>query len=488
MNIEPLPRFRALFFQFSVVCFIFFCYNCFYIIYLGGTVLELSLLIAAVIIGLVLTVLAVVILASIKSSGKGSDTTEITKELAGQKTRLETVSRQIADEFERSRRESGQFQKDIREETAESLKNMGEKLNEMKIANIEHQRQLAEKVTDSLGTIHKNNLEQNERQSRIISEAIGKMQESNEKKLDQMRATVDEKLNETLTVRLGSSFKTVSDQLESVNKSLGEMKELSTGVTNNVTALNRVLTNVKARGTWAEVQLEGILDQTIPNMYERNFATRQNSNERVEFAIKIPSGPDNKEITYLPIDSKFPMEDYVRLCDAADKADAEALLAARKALEARILGEAKTEAKYINVPVTTPFAIMYLATEGLYAEIASSRTGLPERLQTELNIMIAGPTTITALLNSLSMGFKAVAINDKANEVRSLLAAAKVQYDKFGGLLDKAKKKIEEAGNSIGEAQDRNRLIQGKLKSVDKIEYGAADEILGISSGTEYAE
>ena len=452
---------------------------------------QVVLLAAVLIFVFIVSLLSVAIVIKLKSLRAGTDT-GVVKDIAEMKTqlallgsRLEAFGKQNADEFERSRRESGQFQKDIRNETAESLRIIGERLNEMKIENVEHQRQLTEKVTASLTAIHTTNAEQNERQSRMNNEAIGRLQESNEKKLDQMRATVDEKLNETLTTRLGSSFKTVSDQLESVNKSLGEMKELSTGVTNNVTSLNRVLTNVKARGTWAEVQLEGILDQTIPNMYERNFATRANSSERVEFAIKIPSGPDNKEITYLPIDSKLPMEDYIRLCAAADAADAEALQSARKALEARILNEAKAVTKYINVPVTTPFAIMYLATEGLYAEVASSRTGLPERLQNELNIMIAGPTTITALLNSLSMGFKAVAINDKANEVRSLLAAAKVQYDKFGGLLDKAKKKIDEAGSSIGEAQDRNRLIQNKLKTVDKIEYGEAADILGITAADD---
>lgn len=453
--------------------------------------MELALLLVVLAVSFFACVLSTLVLLKLRggiasgSMGEQKDIAQLKTQLSLLANGLNTINNRLADEFERSRRESGQFQKDIRSETSESLKDMGEKLNDMKIANVEYQRRLAEKVMGSLTAIHTTNMEQNERQSRIINEAIGKLQESNEKKLDQMRATVDEKLNETLTVRLGSSFKTVSDQLESVNKSLGEMKELSMGVTDNVTSLNRVLTNVKARGTWAEVQLESILDQTIPNMYERNFATRQNSGERVEFCIKIPSGPDNEEITYLPIDSKFPMEDFVRLCDAADKADATALIAARKALESRILTEARSIAKYINVPVTTPFAIMYLATEGLYAEIASSRTGLPERLQNELNIMIAGPTTITALLNSLSMGFKAVAINDKANEVRSLLAAAKAQYDKFGGLLDKAKRKIEDAGKSIGEAQNRNRLIQGKLKTVDKIEYGDAADILGITASDD---
>lgn len=239
------------------------------------------------------------------------------------------------------------------------------------------------------------------------------MRESNEKKLEQMRVTVDEKLTSTLSQRLDSSFKTVSDRLESVYKSLGEMKELSNGVTANVTTLNRVLTNVKARGTWAEIQLGSILDQTIPGMYETNFTCVPNSKEKVEFAVRIPSS-DGEQTTYLPIDSKFPMEDYVRLCTAADSADAEALAAARKALESRVVNEARTISKYINVPLTTPFAIMYLATEGLYAEIASSRSGVPEKLRSEFNVMIAGPSTITALLNSLSLGFRAVAINEKA--------------------------------------------------------------------------
>ena len=278
----------------------------------------------------------------------------------------------------------------------------------------------------------------------------------------------------------------ISEQLEKLYKSLGEMKELSTGVTTNVTNLNRVLTNVKARGTWAEVQLEGILDQTIPNMYEKNFATRPGSSERVEFAIRIPAG-DGGADAYLPVDSKFPMEDYVRLC-SADSADAEEVAKARKALEDRVLSEAKLVTKYINVPATTPFAIMYLATEGLYAEIASSRTGIAERIQREYNIMIAGPTTITALLNSLSMGFRAVAINEKANEVRRLLSVAKAQYEKFGDVLDKAKKKIDEAGRTLVAAQDRNRIMAGKLKEIESMDAAEADAYLGIAEQTDGSE
>ena len=420
--------------------------------------------------------------------------------------KVSSLEGQLRDEFERSRRESAGNQKDMRSELTESLDKMNERLALMTEANFKHQQQLTDMFSKSLDTIRRNNIEQNDRQSRIIAESIEKMQQSNEKKidpksigvgqyqhdmnqkkLDEMRATVDEKLSSTLTTRLDSSFKTVSEQLENVYKSLGEMKELSTGVTTNVTNLNRVLTNVKARGTWAEVQLEGILDQTIPNMYEKNFATRPGSSERVEFAIRIPAG-DGGADAYLPVDSKFPMEDYVRLCSAADSADAEEVAKARKALEDRVLGEAKLITKYINVPTTTPFAIMYLATEGLYAEIASSPKGIAERIQREYNIMIAGPTTITALLNSLSMGFKAVAINEKANEVRRLLSVAKAQYEKFGEVLDKAKKKIDEAGRTLVAAQDRNRIMTGKLKGIESMDSAEADAYLGIAEDNDSPE
>ncbi len=393
---------------------------------------------------------------------------------------LSGLSKAIGTEFERSRRETQVSQRDMRLETTQALGDMKTNIEALRLDNTKQNAELSKTMSDSLAAIRLNNMEQNEKQSRNLSEAVDRMRESNEKKLEQMRLTVDEKLTATLSQRLDSSFKTVSDRLENVYKSLGEMKELSNGVTANVASLNRVLTNVKARGTWAEVQLGAILDQTIPAMYETNFACNPASKDRVEFAVRIPSGDDSGRITYLPIDSKFPMEDYIRLCDAADSADAEALAAARKALEARILGEARTIAKYINVPTTTPFAIMYLATEGLYAEIVSSKNGISERIRSEFNIMIAGPSTITALLNSLSLGFRAVAINEKANEVRLLLAAAKVQYDKFGVVLQKAKQKIDEAGKSLEEADHRNEIIRKKLKKVEEIDGMNADEILGL--------
>ena len=393
--------------------------------------------------------------------------------------KIDNLASTLGAEFERSRRESSEAQRDMRAETAKSLGEMSEKLEKLRLENTGWQGRIEKSLAESLSAMQLNNIEQNEKQSRALTEAVDKMRESNEKKLEQMRVTVDEKLTSTLSQRLDSSFKTVSDRLESVYKSLGEMKELSNGVTANVTTLNRVLTNVKARGTWAEIQLGSILDQTIPGMYETNFTCVPNSKEKVEFAVRIPSS-DGEQTTYLPIDSKFPMEDYVRLCTAADSADAEALAAARKALESRVVNEARTISKYINVPLTTPFAIMYLATEGLYAAIASSRSGVPEKLRSEFNVMIAGPSTITALLNSLSLGFRAVAINEKANEVRLLLAAARVQYDKFGVVLRKARQKIDEAGKSLDEADKRNEIIRKKLGKAGELDGSSAADILGL--------
>ena len=345
------------------------------------------------------------------------------------------------------------------------IEELSRQMNDLVNKNYEQQVKVVE-------TLNNNNITQ----TKLIQTSIASMQESNEKKLEQMRKTVDEKLDETLTQRLNASFETVSKQLTNVYKSLGEMKELSTGVTTSVSSLNRVLTNVKARGTWAEVQLGNILDQTIPGLYETNVQANPNYNGRVEFAISIPNGDDNAKC-YLPIDSKFPMEDYARLATASETGDSEQMAAAKKALEARIKDEAKLIKQYVCPPHTTPFAIMYLATEGLYAEVVSSKTGLAEKLQAQ-GIMIAGPSTVTALLNSLSMGFKTIAINEKANEVWKVLGAAKTQYEKFGVLLAKAHKKIEEAGNTISDAEKRNELIQRNLKSVESLETAEADKML----------
>ena len=345
------------------------------------------------------------------------------------------------------------------------LNDLSKQMNGLTEKNYEQQIKLLETLNENA-----------DKQTKMVSNAILSMQKSNEEKLELMRKTVDEKLTDTLNQRLNASFKTVSEQLSNVYKSLGEMKELSAGVTDNVKGLNRVLTNVKSRGTWAEVQLGNILDQTIPGMYETNVQTNPKYNGRVEFAVKIPNAEDDS-ITYLPLDSKFPLEDYARLSAAADAGDLESLEKAKKALETRIKDEAKLVKQYISSPETTPFAIMYLATEGLYAEITSSKTAIAEKLQAD-GIMIAGPSTITALLNSLSMGFRTMAINKKANEVWKTLGVAKKQYTMFGDWLAKAKKKVDEAGKALEDANRRNDVIQKHLRNVEILNLPENTDIL----------
>ena len=315
---------------------------------------------------------------------------------------------------------------------------------------------------------------QSDSQTRRLGAFMAEMQKSNEQKLDQMRQTVDEKLTGTLNTRLNASFQTVSQQLESVYKSLGEMQKLSSGVTESVNGLNRVLTNVKSRGTWAEVQLGNILDQTVPGMYDTNVATNPKYNGRVEFAVRIPAA-DGSGHAWLPIDSKFPMEDYARLTAAAQAGDRQGMESAQMALEQRVRDEAKLVRQYISAPETTPFAVLYLATEGLYAQILGSRSGLAEKLQQQ-GVLLAGPTTVTALLNALAMGFRTLAINRKATEVWRVLGAAKMQYEKFGDLLQKARKKVDEAGKVLDEADHRNDIIQKHLRRVETLDDPTAAE------------
>ena len=315
---------------------------------------------------------------------------------------------------------------------------------------------------------------QSDSQTRRLGAFMAEMQKSNEQKLDQMRQTVDDKLTGTLNTRLNASFQTVSQQLESVYKSLGEMQKLSSGVTESVNGLNRVLTNVKSRGTWAEVQLGNILDQTVPGMYDTNVATNPKYNGRVEFAVPIPAA-DGSRHPRQPIDSKFPMEDYPRLTAAAQAGDRQGMESAQKALEQRVRDEAKLVRQYISAPETTPFAVLYLATEGLYAQILGSRSGLAEKLQQQ-GILLAGPTTVTALLNALAMGFRTLAINRKATEVWQVLGAAKMQYEKFGDLLQKARKKVDEAGKVLDEADHRNDIIQKHLRRVETLDDPTAAE------------
>lgn len=362
-------------------------------------------------------------------------------------------------EFQRNREETGLQQKNLREEVFSSFKKFedslfhqfttfSERLEKLTQMNDKKFEELKEKVEQKLQTL----------------------QESNSLKLEEMRVTVDEKLHSTLEKRLGESFKLVSDRLEQVHKGLGEMQTLAVGVGD----LKKVLTNVKSRGTWGEIQLENLIDQLLtPEQYAKNIATKKGSGDRVEFAIKMPGrGTDKNEVLWLPIDAKFPMEDYQRLQIAQDAVDLAAIEEASKALENRIKGEAKTIFdKYLDPPNTTDFALMFLPVEGLFAEVLR-RPGLIEKIQSEYKVVLTGPTTLTAILNSLQMGFRTLAIEKRSSEVWSLLGAVKTEFGKFGDILEKTQKKLAEASNTIDDASKRSRAIERRLRDVQELPVG----------------
>jgi len=298
-----------------------------------------------------------------------------------------------------------------------------------------------------------------------VEQRLEKLQQDNAAKLEQMRQTVDEKLHATLEQRLSQSFKQVSERLEQVHKGLGEMQSLATGVGD----LKRVLTNVKSRGTWGEVQLGALLEQILsPEQYAKNVATRAGSSERVEYAIKLP-GREGQQQVWLPVDSKFPTEDYEKLSAAQDRADPVAFEEAAKALETRIKLEAKKiRDKYLEPPGTTDFAIMFLPTEGLYAEVAR-RSGLAEFVQREYRVTVAGPTNLTMIVNSLQMGFRTLAIEKRASEVWQLLSGVKSEFAKFADVLAKTKAQLQTVANTIDQAETRTRQIERKLKDVETL-------------------
>ena len=299
-----------------------------------------------------------------------------------------------------------------------------------------------------------------------VEQRLTAIQLDNEKKLEQMRATVDEKLHATLELRLGESFKQVADRLDQVHRGLGEMQLLA----KDVGSLNRVLTNVKTRGIFGEVQLAGLLEQVFtPEQYGVNVETVPGSGARVEFAIKLPGRREDGAPLWLPIDAKFPREDYERLLDAQERADAPGAEAAGKAIETRLRLEAKTiREKYVAPPHTTEFAILFVPTEGLYAE-ALRRPGLMEALQREYRVTLAGPTTLLATLTSLQMGFRTLALEKRSAEVWEVLGAVKTEFGKFGEVLAKTKKKLDEASSTIDQAQTRTNVMTRRLKSVEAL-------------------
>jgi DNA recombination protein RmuC len=311
------------------------------------------------------------------------------------------------------------------------------------------------------------------------------LQDGNEKKLEQMRATVDEKLHATLEQRLGESFRQVAERLEQVHKGLGEMQ----GLARDVGSLNRVLSNVKLRGVFGEVQLAMLLEQVFtPDQYAANVETVPGSGARVEFAIRLPGRRDDGLPLWLPIDAKFPREDYERLLDAQERADPAAAEAAARALEARLRGEAKTiRDKYLAAPHTTDFAILFLPTEGLYAE-ALRRPGLVEGLLREHHVNLAGPTTLLAMLSSLQMGFRTLALERRSAEVWEVLGAVKTEFLKFGDVLARTKKKLDEAGSTIEQAETRTRAMARRLKSVEAMPDARVAELLPGLVGSEGAD
>ena len=295
-----------------------------------------------------------------------------------------------------------------------------------------------------------------------VDDRLKALQEDNGKRLEEMRRTVDEKLQGTLEKRLNDSFKLVSERLEAVQRGLGEMQTLAAGVGD----LKKVLTNVKTRGTWGEIQLGALLEQMLaPDQYAVNAAPRRDGGERVEYAVRLP-GPAEGEEVLLPIDAKFPVEDYHRLVEASERGDAAAVDAASKALEVRIRGCAKDiRDKYLCPPRTTDFGILFLPTEGLYAEVVR-RPGLVEALQRDFKVSVAGPTTLTALLNSLQMGFRTLAIQKRSSEVWKVLEDVKKEFGKFGEVIEKIEKKLTEASNQLQNVHVRSRVLERKLKDV----------------------
>jgi DNA recombination protein RmuC len=340
-------------------------------------------------------------------------------------------------------------------------------------------RQFGALLEQRLGALATENEKRLGEVRQVLESKLKSIQDDNAAKLEQMRQTVDEKLHATLETRLGESFRLVSERLEAVQRGLGEMQTLAAGVGD----LKRVLTNVKTRGTFGEVQLGSLLEQIlVAEQYAANVATIPGSSERVEYAIRLP-GTDEGVPVWLPIDAKFPVEDYQRLLDAQDAADADAALAAGRALEVRVREEAKRiHGKYVGPPHTTDFAILFLPTEGLYAEVIR-RPGLSDLLQREYRVTVAGPTTLTALLNSLQMGFRTLAIEKRSSEVWHVLAAVKTEFGKFGTVLEKTRKQLDTVRNSIDSAGVRTRAIEKRLREVQSLSGDASGDVLQLALG-----
>lgn len=393
---------------------------------------------------------------------------------------LGKAGREVREELRAGRQESRLAGRELREEVAVGLKSTNDTLFRMLEGMGTAQHAQLERMSRQLKELSDSNQAALDRIRTTFDSRIRELQLGNEKKLDEMRRTVDEKLHETLEKRLGESFRLVSDRLEAVHKGLGEMQSLATGVGD----LKRVLTNVKARGTWAEVQLGAILEQILTQeQFQKNVCVTSGSAERVEYAVRLPGPKDDPEAcVWLPIDSKFPQEDYIRLQDAADKADPDEVRAAADALARAVRTAARDiHDKYVNPPGTTDFAIMFLATEGLYAEVLR-QPALADELQQRYRVVLAGPTTLVAILSSLRMGFQTLAIEQRTSEVWRVLGAVKTEFGKFGAVLEKVKRQLSTATRSIDETGVRSRAMQRRLRSVEQLSEAEASEIFSLQT------
>jgi DNA recombination protein RmuC len=383
------------------------------------------------------------------------------------RTQLATLQQQVTGALQSATQAQVQHSHAARESQEAALKRLTDALTEqLRVLSDGNERRLAE-VRSAVET------------------RLTALQQGNESKLEQMRITVDEKLQATLEQRLGESFKQVADRLEQVHKGLGEMQTLA----RDVGALNRVLTNVKTRGIFGEVQLAGLLEQVFtPEQYATNVATVPGRGERVEFAIRLPGQRSDGAPLWLPIDAKFPREDYERLLEAQDRADPVAMEAAAKAIEMRLRAESRSiRDKYLAPPHTTDFAILFVPTEGLYAE-ALRRPGLVDAMQREFKVMLAGPTTLLATLTSLQMGFRTLALERRSAEVWEVLGAVKTEFGKFGDVLKRTRDKLNQAANTISEAETRTRQMGRALKAVEALPDPRAQQLLPGLSGEDNAE
>ena len=352
---------------------------------------------------------------------------------------------------------------------------VGEKLQATLKASLDENAQRVQALAET-------HVEKQAELQRTLQEELEKLRQGNEAKLERMRETVDEKLQGTLERRLGESFKLVSDRLEQVQKGLGEMQSLAS----DVGGLKRVLTNVKTRGSWGEVQLSRQLEDLLtPEQYEENVVIRPGTRDSVEFAVRLPGRGEDERPVYLPIDSKFPQEDYERLLEAQESGEREAIEAATKLLERVILGQAKLiSEKYISPPQSTDFAIMYLPTEGLFAE-AIRRPGLASRLQSEQRVLLTGPTTLASLLNSLQMGFRTLAIERRSSEVWQVLSAAKLEFQKYGRVWEKLEKQLQTAQNTVQQAGVRTRAVERQLRAVETLDTSPGNALAGDAAEDE---